>query len=225
MGFGTLFIGYFLLLNLTYYSFTDVIAAAVMLLGLYKLSSVNGYFKAAAVTSTVLLAFGLGEFGITVYGMFLPPLDSALLVSCMSMVRCLIIAALTIAMLRGIEAVSIEVGVSEVPERARRLAIATCVTYLTWIILELPIDFINDYILAVLSLVTMLSAITLTIINLTVIYTCYMKICMPGDEDVMKDKPSRFAFVNEYRARKAEREREEAEQRLRRLKEKRGKKK
>ena len=29
MGFGILFIGYFLLLNLTYYSFTDVIAAAV----------------------------------------------------------------------------------------------------------------------------------------------------------------------------------------------------
>ena len=64
MGFGTLFIGYFLLLNLTYYGFTDVIAASVMLLGLYKLSPVNKYFRAAALSSGVFLAFSLGELGI-----------------------------------------------------------------------------------------------------------------------------------------------------------------
>ena len=63
MGFGTLFIGYFLLLNLTYYGFTDVIAASVMLLGLYKLSGVNKYFKAAAISSGALLVFSLGELG------------------------------------------------------------------------------------------------------------------------------------------------------------------
>ena len=45
-----------------------------------------------------------------------------------------------------------------------------------------------------------------------------MKICMPGDEDRSKDKPSRFAFVNEYRARKAEREAEDAKRRAEELK-------
>ena len=51
MGFGTLFFGYFLILNVTYYGFTDAIAAAVMLLGFYKLSTVNSYFKYAAYVS------------------------------------------------------------------------------------------------------------------------------------------------------------------------------
>ena len=62
MGFGILFIGYFLILNLTYYGLTDVIAAAVMLLGLYNLSGYNKYFKWAFIATSVFLALSLGEF-------------------------------------------------------------------------------------------------------------------------------------------------------------------
>ena len=224
MGFGTLFIGYFLLLNLTYYSVTDVIAAAVMLLGLYKLSGVNAYFRYASIATGVFLAFSLGELGIFTYEMFLRPINSPLFISCVSMMRALIIGSLTVIMLRGIQEVSGEVSLSGVPERAKRLSIISSVTYLLWIVLELPISFINDYVLAVASLITLLLTMALIIANLTVIYTCYMKICMPGDEDVMKDKPSRFAFVNEYRAKKEERAKAEAEERLRLLSEKRKKK-
>ena len=64
MGFGTLFIGYFLLLNLTYYGFTDLIAAAVLLLGLYRLSRINKHFLAASVVAVLFLIFGFAEFGI-----------------------------------------------------------------------------------------------------------------------------------------------------------------
>ena len=46
MGFGTLFIGYFLLLNITMPGVSDIIATLVMLLGLYRLQMVNGKFKA-----------------------------------------------------------------------------------------------------------------------------------------------------------------------------------
>ena len=46
-----------------------------------------------------------------------------------------------------------------------------------------------------------------------------MKICMPGDEDIKKEKPSKFGFVNEYRARKAERDTEAAKERARLIKE------
>ena len=88
-----------------------------------------------------------------------------------------------------------------------------------WIILEAPLTFLGDFIPAVLSLITLIATIVLIIVNLSTIYTCYMRICMPGNEDIMKDKPSRFTFVNEYRARKAERAKDEAEARLQRLKE------
>ena len=229
MGFGTLFIGYFLLLNLTYYGFTDVIAASVMLLGLYKLSGVNKYFKAAAISSGALLVFSLGELGVAVYEMFIGAINSPALVSVMCIVRCLIIGALTVLMLKGIEDVSREVDIENLPAKASRLTVATVVTYALWIILEAPLSFIDDYVLAVLSLVTILATLALIIINLTLIYTCYMKICMPGDEDITKDKPSRFAFVNEYRAKKAEREEELARERAERMKKrldgKKGKKK
>ena len=229
MGFGTLFIGYFLILNLTYYGFTDVIAASVMLLGLYKLSGVNKYFKAAAISSGALLVFSLGELGVAAYEMFIVAINSPALVSVMCIVRCLIIGALTVMMLKGIEEVSREVDIENLPAKASRLTVATVVTYALWIILEAPLSFIDDYVLAVLSLVTILATLALIIINLTLIYTCYMKICMPGDEDITRDKPSRFAFVNEYRAKKAEREeelaRERAERMKKRLDEKKGKKK
>ena len=229
MGFGTLFIGYFLLLNLTYYGFTDVIAASVMLLGLYKLSGVNRYFKAAAISSGALLVFSLGELGVAVYEMFIGAINSPALVSVMCIVRCLIIGALTVLMLKGIEDVSREVDIENLPAKASRLTVATVVTYALWIILEAPLSFIDDYVLAVLSLVTILATLALIIINLTLIYTCYMKICMPGDEDITRDKPSRFAFVNEYRAKKAEREEEMARERAERMKKrldgKKGKKK
>ncbi len=229
MGFGTLFIGYFLLLNLTYYGFTDVIAASVMLLGLYKLSGVNKYFKAAAISSGALLVFSLGELGVAVYEMFIGAINSPALVSVMCIVRCLIIGALTVLILKGIKDVSREVDIENLPAKASRLTVATVVTYALWIILEAPLSFIDDYVLAVLSLVTILATLALIIINLTLIYTCYMKICMPGDEDITRDKPSRFAFVNEYRAKKAEREEELARERAERMKKrldgKKGKKK
>jgi hypothetical protein len=41
MGFGMLFIGYFLLINITYFEYTDIIAAMLMLMAAYKLSFVN----------------------------------------------------------------------------------------------------------------------------------------------------------------------------------------
>lgn len=223
MGFGTLFIGYFLLLNLTYYGFTDVIAAAVMLLGLYKLSCVNNYFRYSVIAATVFLAFSFGEFGIAVYEIFVKQIGSATLVSIMSVVRCMTVGILTVLILKGIEDVAKEVEVENLPTKASRLAMLTAVIYALWIILEAPIPFVKDIILATLSLITLLATIALIIVNLSVIYTCYMRICMPGNENIDKEKPSKFAFVNEYRAKKAEREKEEQMRRIERLKAKREK--
>ena len=217
MGFGTLFIGYFLLLNLTYYTLTDVIAAAVMLLGLYKLSPVNKYFRFCAISCAVFLAFSLGEFGIGIYEMFMKPISSPALISAMSIIRSVIICALTLFMLKGVELVAKEVEVENLPKKALRAFVATAIIYAMWIILEVPV--IDSYALAVISVMTILATIVLLIINLSVIYSCYMRICMPSDLAPSKQKPSRFGFVNEYRARKEEREKEAAKQRARLLNE------
>ena len=225
MGFGTLFIGYFLLLNLTYYGFTDLIAASVMLLGLYKLSKVNKYFSYSSIAAAVFLVFSLGEFGIATYEMFMRPINSPTLVSVMSILRCISVCVLTVLTLKGIEDVAKEVDLENLPEKASKLVIITAVVYSAWIALEAPLDFANAYVLGILSLITILATIALIIVNLSVIYTAYMRICMPGDENMDKDKPSKFAFVNEYRARKAERDKETAEKRAALLRERAEKKK
>ena len=224
MGFGTLFIGYFLILNLTYYGITDIIAAAIMLLGLYKLSEINKWFKTAATVSGIFCVFALGELGITFYEMLFKKIDSSLFISSLSILRCLIIGALTAVMLKALATVAKEVDVADLPTKCTRMMYISGTVYALWILLELPLSFINGYVLAVTSLITIFATIILIIVNLTIIYSCYMHICMPGDENVMKDKPSKFNFVNEYRARKEEQARQEAEERLKKLQEKLAKK-
>ena len=133
--------------------------------------------------------------------------------------RCAILGALTVLMLKGIEAVAKEVDLNNTPKKADRLSLISATLYGMWIVLELPLDFLGSFIPALISVIVLMSTIVLHVVNLTVIYSCYMRICMPGDEDITRAKPSRFGFVNDYRARKAERDREVAEERAKLLKE------
>ncbi len=220
MGFGTLFIGYFLILNLTYYSITDVIAASVMLLGLYKLSPVNKQFKLAMYTSCAFLGFSVLELAAEMYRMIFTPVLPSLFVSLMSAGRSIIVCAVTVTLLRGIYAVAQEVDISELMRKARLRGIYAALVYALWLILELPLDFLPITLLAIMSFVTIIATLIVTVLILSTIYTAYMRICMPGDEDVMKDKPSRFAFVNEMKKRQNERAEKEAAERLEKIKQK-----
>ena len=227
MGFGILFIGYFLILNLTYYGLTDVIAAAVMLLGLYNLSGYNKYFKWAFIATSVFLALSLGEFGVAIYEFLVKKIDAPVMISIVSALRSIIIGAMSVLMLKALSTIATEVDLPAIAKKCEWQIIATSTVYSLWVILELPLTFINPYVLAILSLITLLATMVIVILNLSSIYSCYMKICLEGDEE-LKDKPSRFAFVNEYRARKQEEAAKETQRRLDALKkkqEKAGKKK
>ena len=70
MGFGLLFIGYFFLINITYYAYTDIIGAMVMLMALYKLGRFCRDFKHAAVADTVFAVFATGELVLAALGAF-----------------------------------------------------------------------------------------------------------------------------------------------------------
>ena len=102
MGFGTLFIGYFLILNLTYFGYTDTIAALIMMLGLYRLSSVNRDFKFSMVFSIAYALIGTVELFEAVYSMFNPSFNTDVLVSYVAPFRYLAIGFLTAFMLLGI---------------------------------------------------------------------------------------------------------------------------
>jgi len=230
MGFGTLFIGYFLLLNITNYVFTDVIAAMIMLLGLYKLSSVSRYFRPTLWCAVVFAVLGFGEAVLWVTDLLFTPLfDNTVLVSAIAIARSVVLCALTLVLLRAIHGIAKELEVERVPLKCRTMSIWTTLLYATDILFETP--FISSLIpteaSAVIYIVIIVGTVIVLISNLTIIYTCYRWICMPEDLNGRAERPSRFEFVNEYRRRKAEKQaRDEAEmRRIREEKQKRKKKK
>ena len=227
MGFGTLFIGYFLLLNVTYYTFTDIIAALVMAMGLYKLSSVNRQFKGAFFSSIAFAAIGLVELVCQVYTMFIPNKD-AIILDYTGIPRYLIITVLTTFVLLGIENVADEVGLSELSKRAKITVPFSFAIFAILSILSIHAlgNIIDVKILSVVTVLMLLSSFIMIIINLVTIYSSYMRICMPEDKDNdVIDKPSKFEFVNKYREHTAEKQREYAEYKLNKLREKNQKKK
>ena len=227
MGFGTLFFGYFLILNVTYYGFTDAIAAAVMLLGFYKLSTVNSYFKYAAYVSGGFTLFGLAELCVNVVLLFSPTNALSSTTQILAMSRSLIVCLLTMLMLAGIKSISAEVELEKVPERAKYMMVLTPIIYGICILLEAEwiINSLPPIAAPILALIAIFGALTIALLNLILIHTCYARICMPEDEDNSRPKPSRFAFVNEYRRRKEEKEAAEEAERRRRLAEKNKKRK
>ena len=220
MGFGTLFIGYFLLLNLTYYGITDIIASLIMLLGLYKLSPVNRPFKLSAIVCAVFSVFSL--FELVIHGLSMLSIIGNLsaLLPYLNMVRLVIVTLVSVSALVGMRDVAIEVGLSALASKCAHLAPVTAAVYALWVLLEAPfVIYFPPSIIGALSLFAILSLLAVIIINLTAIYGCYMKICMPDEKD-MPIKESKIGFVREYEKRQQEKSAEYAKYRLERAKKK-----
>ncbi|MBE6645103.1 MAG: hypothetical protein E7612_06985 [Ruminococcaceae bacterium] len=228
MGFGTLFFGYFLLLNITYYSFTDLIAALIAAMGLYKLSSVNRSFRNGFYASVIFGFIGLTELIAGVITMFIPSSEIMDLFSYIAAPRYFAIAILTLFIFKGIEEVSIEVGLDALAKKARISMPVTLFVYAASAILEVPIfeSAIKVEFFAIASAVVLLLTLIIVGVNLSTIYKAYMKICMPEDIDNdYEETPSRFAFVNRHREHTMQKQREYAEYKLEKMKNRASKKK
>ena len=228
MGFGTLFFGYFLLLNITYFTFSDLLAALIMAMGLYKLFEVNSQFKSAFYVSIVFSVIGLAELICGSITMFYPLVSLDTVLDYVSLLRCIVIAILTLLILNGIERVAAEVGLDDLAKRAKRSMPVSLILYLVSAILSVPLSASESFmkVLAVSSVLVLLATMIIVLVNLVTIYRAYMKICMPEDVDnEIEDKPSRFEFINRHREHTEAKQREYAEYRLEKFKKKNSKKK
>ncbi len=219
MGFGTLFIGYFFLVNITYFAYTDIIAAMLMLMGLYKLSYLNRPMKTAMVFSVLFALFSLSELVITLITMLFPGIMPEIILTSVSIPRYILLFALTITITMGIYEVSSEVGADALAARAKR-TIPLSFIYILLAVFDIPglaalFGVASGYIFLVL----ILSLLIILALNLITIYRAYMQICMP-DEVIKPDKESKFAFVNKFREYEASRAREYAEYKLEKKKKK-----
>lgn len=223
MGFGTLFFGYFLLLNIAYYRFTDAIAALVMLYALYKLSFVNKNFKRSALSSIAFALFGIYELFIGCSDMFFGEIFPDTLYSVSAALRALIVCIVTAFMLMGIRDVAHEVGLPKIKLKSNYLSFVTVGVYSLNILLETSElgSFLSGETLAILMLVTIVATPALVIVNLTLVFGCYAKICMPSERDtVLEEKKSKFEFINKFREHEKEKQREYAEYKLDKMKKK-----
>ncbi len=222
MGFGILFIGYFLLLNFAYFSFTDAIAGVIMLYGLYKLSFVNREFKTAAFISGGFTLLGIFELTAELLRMFSVIQESELLGSISAIIRVTVMGALTVYILLGIQSVAKEVGLSELEEKAGKLFILTfpvCGVRLSLEILGL-FSLSQVMPLIILSVFSIVLSFTLTVLILIRIYSCYMRICMPADRDIDDKKKERGGFLGALEKHREEKEKEYADYRFEKYKKK-----
>ncbi len=226
MGFGTLFFGYFLLLNLTYFGYTDLIAALIMLMGLYKLCSVNAKFKVAAISSAVFGAFGAAELFVNLFSTFSPAFKEEKILLYITPVRYLLIAMISAYILFGITEVAAEVGLKPLHFKAKLYSKVSLVAFLVAAIFDLPLlSFIPGKALVIISVFILLFLFCIEIVNLTIIHKAYAKICMPEDLSYTEAKPSRFGFVNKFREHEQEKQKEYAEYKISKMKKQNAKRK
>lgn len=209
MGFGTLFVGYFLLLNVTNYRFTDLIAGLIMVMALYKLMKINDNFKITLYFAAAFSILGVLELTLAAMTLFDAPAPTLAFISPM---RSALLCVMTVFMLFAIRDVAGEVGLKALAVRTGRMVIPTVVIYVVYIILNTPSLFTwaPSVVIAVISVISIFAMMFLIIYNLISIWSCYMNICMPGQKE-REEKKSKLGFVNKFREHEAEKVREYAE--------------
>ena len=221
MGFGILLIGYFFVFNIPYFGMTDIISAAVMAMGLNKLSKVNTYFRKGYYTAVIFTAFSIPEFifyALDLFGIY----TNGTLISYLRVAGSVIVCSLTLLILKGIYDVAKEVDLERVPKKSERLIYATFIIYSLWILCNAPIltDLLGGYV-AYVYLAAITSLLVLVALNFGLIYTCYIRICMPSDN---KDKSAANHKLSAREAAREERRLTDEEYRRKRSNEKHNKK-
>ena len=209
MGFGILFIGYFLLFPACFNFFYTLFPAVILLAyATRKLARVNIRFHQSFITLFPLFAVTLTAVilrQVLPVGHLLPDIaDTAVL---------LLLLCFSFLLLTGIDWVSLEVGLTDLRARAVRNRLFLFLYYIPASALTLlPVFPVSENeqtaaMFAGLQAVFILMGFVLMVLNLWLIYSCYAQICMP-DQLNRERKPSRFAFINRFRNRQDAREEE-----------------
>ena len=232
MGFGILFLAYFLAFFVPL-SYLKIIGYAGLAWALCKLRDYRPAFIKAVWWLIPLGACCLYHIAGSVIallpylGMAAPelPLFGTTMTAIVTMVECALTLGFHFMLLVQLRGFAAELELPAIAKRADwglwLVGVQTS-TYVVALALELA-----GFGLQLLSLIAFLLQFAWAIFNLINLFTCYMYICPEGDED-MERRPSRFGFVNDIREKMDERDRlsreREAEARERKNKKKNKKK-
>lgn len=221
MGFGLLFIGYFIafLMSVNTYGFAfEIVGYAVIFSAVGKLSEYKHKLSYAALPLFLTAVCSLFEGGRLLSDLLSAhvPFFTDETASWFALASTVFSVAFQTVLLLGIREIALDAGSDGLPARA-----VWCTATVWGVgILELILAAVSSQegnAFRILTLVVTLASILYPIAILAFLYSCYAGICAPEDVD-MAPRPSRFAFVNrmreerEARAAEVERLREEYRQ-------------
>ena len=101
------------------------------------------------------------------------------------------------ALLFAIRKLALETEVNKIAVNAVRNFVFICFYYFVYLLSFLPIASVQACV-GELALIAWVIYLAWIVLDLVLIFSCYAQICDESDQD-MKQKPSRFAFVNRFR--------------------------
>ena len=218
MGFGLLFIGYFVATFMSINvigSFMRIFGYGIIFISASKLNKYNRSFGLLGLSSLVMLAIAM-LLALSDVSTFL--YDNLLIESnifgdtyrnIVGYVEMAMSFAFNATMLYAIRSIALETEVGKIATSAVRNFMFICVYYVLNVIGMLPFSWADQY-SKYLSAPVLLLYFVWLILNLVLIYSCYARICDENDVEMLR-KPSRFAFVNKMREESDRKEQRAAE--------------
>jgi len=196
MGFGYLFVGYFMAFAFSLanvYFFFDIIGGALMLVGLSKLASHGknfyramwadiGYIVLCLMRTVLLMLKVIGPEGVLTDVLGIGIAAASLV--------------LQFFILAGIYFIARQVELEKEENHAKRNILCVLLYYLGHIAALLILPYLGTA-ANLISLALLLFGFAVIIMNLILIHSCYCRICISGQESGERP-PSRFAFVNRF---------------------------
>lgn len=206
MGFGLLFIGYFVAFLMSIHSYGwavqilgfYIIFRALLKLSEYKHSFTQSFLPLALATVCQLL-FGVHSFGFfeAMTGNFFTMIRHLEIEGWINTASLIFVMIFHFLLLRSIKELAADVEDLAIARLAKRnMFVVGAYFILDIAVMLLPSGSFKN----VLFVATLLASIAYPICILYLLFRCYARICAPEDKD-MEPKPSRFAFINKRRER------------------------
>lgn len=215
MGFGLLFVGYFMA---TFMSMSPLggylirlVGYAIILLSALKLKRYNKDFQYLFIGASlmtlisVVIALSIIFDDITTVSLFSENIKNII-----GHGERIGYVLFTLSMCAPIRSIAKETEVEKIAVASVRNFIFTVMYFVFYLIAYIPLPFVNDY-KKYFGTPVFVLYIVIIFMNLFMLFSCYAKICDESDVE-MAQKPSRFAFVNRFRE-ENERRRAEADAR------------
>lgn len=220
MGFGLLFIGYFFMLSLPVGGvdiLPDIIGCLIMLAGLNALVSHcpgNRGFTYARLTLLIFAVLSIAILGCQLAaasGMLTAGLESYFYKP-LTFVYSAVIGLFHILLFIGIFQLAGEVGLPKISNRARRMLVLTALYYICELLSALGLTGMiaassgnPDMVLSYINLVIYILGSLWLVLTWALIFTCYMRICLEGDEDMPYRENTHDRIVSYLKSKKKKR--------------------